>query len=1383
MTGHRLEHRARLELPPRKNPAEFGKSLVKLKLTTGGHDGDAVPTDTLLIPGDGESGSSSLQGNVLDPSIAAIDPLLRLQDPHDQPDPPSANVHQSSSGDVASFDTQPLTQERPPINELDTRWEAYSDSYETEQVVGESIVANCTLWGAVGAEHSEQDAGDPDEESEVVLPDLLPLTSSDSFLDTFAARWIEPSAALLPESPALAEATEPSDRKRPASSSFNWRNDDDDDGASDPHELLTVSQTSSSPLPDLIIGTSWRSETASASCTLSEPPPSSSQPSESSGSSERRTGSASSSTESSSAASSGRDGPNKRFRPSFAPVFEQLTLPPPPPKVFGIGSSFKRKDSRHQPLDFERHVVLPTPTINWDRPYWPAYSQSLYESSQFSRTTMTTVTMSTTPRPPLEEQLRVLRAAINADLHPDARWYILPARWFMLLEHLADPATRPRPPNGGPSSLDDLATELEALIDHDAYNANNSSTPLPEGSADFRGTVPAPGSEGGWQIRRGLTQMQQQQAGGPGDDVDMDGDAPDADIVLIEQFGWQQVVAWYGPVRPPSGLPRSVISKDDGILQIELNPPTFVLFQARPSDSTQVANGAVQSAPLRLSLSADALVTELHGAARSALGVTAGSSRLWHIRKSLRELADAQSQAQAQASTNSSLQRSIPTHLLTVLEANHLDTYSDAARSQGLLRDAEIESGDSFALELPSTTSSGEAVWALQINERGLAMEVAAPDVDMATSAPKPLFSQPAMFPGSPSAPAQNGGIVTRSKATTTEGKGKTPGLRGLTNLGNTCFMNSGLQCLSNTPELSQYFQSGAYTSEVNRANPLGMNGQVAEQFGALVEQIWDPNGSSSNSYFASNAVTPRQFKSMIGRYNSSFAGYGQQDTQELIAFLLDGLHEDLNRIHKKPYIEKPDWKDGGKEAELALFAQECWEGYKKRNDSAIVDLFQGQLKSTLVCPDCHRVSLRDRFARKLAVLILSFLSEIDHLGSRASTACSERPVADIVSQFMYLTLPIPVKKYDSRVFYIVPLDPRKQRMQVNASYTTNSTLAQVKRKLANLVDIPAANVSLARRRPSCISRSLLQLLATDQYKNNVWAYFSDDAAIGQCGAQDVVVLHELPFAVTQSNDKAAPAVKDDTRDVIAVPVYSLAQERNYNADPRTFLEPFYIELTRSQAKDEVAIKRKVAERYAELVDVERQDDFWQRFEEAPQQQEAEEASESRPASPAPTTPSPFDLTFAAADTSDREKNSHSFSFGKSSFFKGTSLRRLSAAETRAQRKGLFNRAEKMVKSFGSGSRSSSNDEEALVDWKDAIFPVWDMATAQEFFGRDLEGRYRARDNMWVQVTDPAILERAKSARDPRRITLADCLDDFEREETLGENDLWYCSQVGVGRA
>ncbi|KTF82611.1 hypothetical protein cypCar_00016797 [Cyprinus carpio] len=123
-------------------------------------------------------------------------------------------------------------------------------------------------------------------------------------------------------------------------------------------------------------------------------------------------------------------------------------------------------------------------------------------------------------------------------------------------------------------------------------------------------------------------------------------------------------------------------------------------------------------------------------------------------------------------------------------------------------------------------------------------------------------------------------------------------GLCGLSNLGNTCFMNSALQCLSNTPPLTEYFLEDRYEAEINRENPLGMRGEIAEAYADLVKQMW----LSRSSY-----VAPRTFKTQVGRFAPQFSGYQQQDSQELLAFLLDGLHEDLNRVKKKPYLALRD--------------------------------------------------------------------------------------------------------------------------------------------------------------------------------------------------------------------------------------------------------------------------------------------------------------------------------------------------------------------------------------------------------------------------------------------------------------------------------------------
>jgi hypothetical protein len=68
------------------------------------------------------------------------------------------------------------------------------------------------------------------------------------------------------------------------------------------------------------------------------------------------------------------------------------------------------------------------------------------------------------------------------------------------------------------------------------------------------------------------------------------------------------------------------------------------------------------------------------------------------------------------------------------------------------------------------------------------------------------------------------------------------------------------------------------------------------------------------------------------------------------MSFLLDGLHEDLNLIKQKPYMEK---KDDDGIAEDAKLAGEQWDYYRKRNQSKIHDIFHGQIKSVVQCLDC----------------------------------------------------------------------------------------------------------------------------------------------------------------------------------------------------------------------------------------------------------------------------------------------------------------------------------------------------------------------------------------------------------------------------------------------
>lgn len=92
--------------------------------------------------------------------------------------------------------------------------------------------------------------------------------------------------------------------------------------------------------------------------------------------------------------------------------------------------------------------------------------------------------------------------------------------------------------------------------------------------------------------------------------------------------------------------------------------------------------------------------------------------------------------------------------------------------------------------------------------------------------------------------------------------------------------------------------------------------------------------------------TAPFDVKKSIGTVVSQFRGYNQQDSHEFLHYLIDILNEDLNRVKDKPYVEIPD-SEG---REDSVVSSEHWNAFTKRNDSVMVDIFYGQMKSHLVC-------------------------------------------------------------------------------------------------------------------------------------------------------------------------------------------------------------------------------------------------------------------------------------------------------------------------------------------------------------------------------------------------------------------------------------------------
>lgn len=140
----------------------------------------------------------------------------------------------------------------------------------------------------------------------------------------------------------------------------------------------------------------------------------------------------------------------------------------------------------------------------------------------------------------------------------------------------------------------------------------------------------------------------------------------------------------------------------------------------------------------------------------------------------------------------------------------------------------------------------------------------------------------------------------------------------GLQNLGNTCFMNSSLQCLLHIQPLVSYFMNDIYSYDINESSP--MKGSLAKSFAQLVRDICSTSIGSS--------ISPSGFQKVVGAHAPHLLDYSQQDCQEFLRFLLDGLSDDLSRKRElrplsssntkiEQSINKPSLSNNNKEEEL----------------------------------------------------------------------------------------------------------------------------------------------------------------------------------------------------------------------------------------------------------------------------------------------------------------------------------------------------------------------------------------------------------------------------------------------------------------------------------
>jgi ubiquitin carboxyl-terminal hydrolase 4/11/15 len=161
-------------------------------------------------------------------------------------------------------------------------------------------------------------------------------------------------------------------------------------------------------------------------------------------------------------------------------------------------------------------------------------------------------------------------------------------------------------------------------------------------------------------------------------------------------------------------------------------------------------------------------------------------------------------------------------------------------------------------------------------------------------------------------------------------------GVCGLTNLGNTCFMNSALQCLSNIPILTE-FVLNSYDRKSSFLNIMGKNRKkLFDYYYDIIKQFWFHKYSN---------VIPKEFRIEVSRKGPQFRADEQNDCCEFLIFILDAFHEELNQYNpNKDHII--DWQSINRNEDFSQYLSH----YKRVNSSIISENFYGFQKNSLNC-------------------------------------------------------------------------------------------------------------------------------------------------------------------------------------------------------------------------------------------------------------------------------------------------------------------------------------------------------------------------------------------------------------------------------------------------
>ena len=177
------------------------------------------------------------------------------------------------------------------------------------------------------------------------------------------------------------------------------------------------------------------------------------------------------------------------------------------------------------------------------------------------------------------------------------------------------------------------------------------------------------------------------------------------------------------------------------------------------------------------------------------------------------------------------------------------------------------------------------------------------------------------------------------------------PCLVGLTNIGATCYMNAVLQCFSNIKHLTNYL----FKAEIMKKIEENKDSKIFSfEYLQLIKHLWLLEDKDIEQYGNNKSYSPTQFKNVLGQLNTLFLKNEANDSKDLIIFMQEQLHNELNFILENRNINNNNINNNNINQfnEKEVFTNYS-NFFQKNYKSIISDLFYGTQKAVTKCMSC----------------------------------------------------------------------------------------------------------------------------------------------------------------------------------------------------------------------------------------------------------------------------------------------------------------------------------------------------------------------------------------------------------------------------------------------